>query len=170
MWKSPWYVGCMCRETATPWSWAELGVGEPCLCTQHWTGGTQRPCLLLGRGGVFEGPQPAPASVSSAAHRHGSQGNEHDHVTKVHTAPAFAHVLSLGGGQLWSWQRLALLSPAVWGPSHRARSGFRSFHGSPVGRTPAAGTEPHLGRRLELHPPSVAWQMEGSGPPHPRLS
>lgn len=79
--KSPWYVGCMCRETATPWSWAELGVGEPCLCTQHWTDGTQRPCLLLGRGGVFEGLQPAPASVSSAAHRHRPQGSEHDHVT-----------------------------------------------------------------------------------------
>lgn len=81
MGKSPWCVGCMCRETATPWSWAELRVGEPCLCTQHWTDGTQRPCLLLGRGGVFEGPQPAPASVFSAAHRHRPQGSGHDHVT-----------------------------------------------------------------------------------------
>lgn len=67
---------------------SSVGVGEPCLCTQPWTDGTQRPCLLLGRGGVFEGRQPALASVSSAAHGHRPQGSERSRdLGRVHRAP-----------------------------------------------------------------------------------
>lgn len=148
--KSEWHVDCMCRETSTPWSWAELGFKEPCLCPQHWTNGTQRPGLLRGQGGVFEGLQQNLPPFTQQ-HRHRPQGSEHDHVTSGGFTPHLQLLTSSPG-------RRAAPVLAAAGSRHQLFGSLPVGHAVAseasmavlLGRTPAAGTDPPGKERLEL--------------------